>query len=176
MSDMAENDEFCAVCGWRGEDNEAGCLPVGFILQRRYIIGACRRIRSADIQYIAWDALFSQKVFVMEYFPDAETRQLANTNKWASHRDIIPTLLSAATGVKSGISKGRNLFAKEKIPDGAVSFISWDNNGFTIGDKWHGDTLQRSDSCTNEQIEMGEIARAQRALSELIVREGLIAK
>lgn len=79
-------------------------------------------------------------------------------------------------GVKSGISKGRNLFAKEKIPDGAVSFISWDNNGFTIGDKWHGDTLQRSDSCTNEQIEMGEIARAQRALSELIVREGLIAK
>ncbi len=42
--------------------------------------------------------------------------------------------------------------------------------------KWHGDTLQRSDSCTNEQIEMGEIARAQSALSELIVREGLIAK
>lgn len=70
MSDMAEKDEICAVCGWGGEDNEEGCLSVGTILQRRYIIGACRRIRSADIQYIAWDALFSQKVFVMEYFPE----------------------------------------------------------------------------------------------------------
>lgn len=147
---------------------------------------------NARLKYIVdgnWHHVYG--VPIVFWIPDAETRQLANTNKWASHRDIIPTLLSAATGAKSGISKGRNLFAKEKIPDGAVSFISWDNNGFTIGDaglvtlkggnsydcyKWHGDTLQRSDSCTNEQLEMGEIARAQRALSELIVREGLIAK
>ncbi len=87
MSDMAENDEFCAVCGWRGEDNEAGCLPVGFILQRRYIIGACRRIRSADIQYIAWDALFSQKVFVMEYFPEQIAGRLSDGQVQAEEKD-----------------------------------------------------------------------------------------
>lgn len=146
---------------------------------------------NARLKYIVegnWHHVYG--VPIIFWIPDAEIRQLANTNKWASHRDIIPTLLSVSTGAKVGITKGRNLFAKE-IPDGAVSFISWDNNGFTIGDaglvtlkggnaydcyKWNGDTLQRSDFCTNEQIKIGEIARAQRALCEMIVREGLIKK
>lgn len=70
MSEIAENANVCAVCGWNGEENEEGCLPAGSILQGRYIIGTCRGIRCADIQYIAWDALFSQKVFIMEYFPE----------------------------------------------------------------------------------------------------------
>ncbi len=69
MSEMAGKDEICALCGWDGQDNEEGCLPAGTILQGRYIIGTCRKIRIADIQYIAWDALFSRKVYVMEYFP-----------------------------------------------------------------------------------------------------------
>jgi len=70
MSEMPENDDTCSVCGWNGGENEESCLPAGTILQGRYIIGICRKIRRADIQYIAWDALFSQKVFVMEYFPE----------------------------------------------------------------------------------------------------------
>ena len=69
MSEMARKDEICPLCGWDGQDNQEGCLPAGTILQGRYIIGTSRRMRIADIQYIAWDALFSRKVYVMEYFP-----------------------------------------------------------------------------------------------------------
>ncbi len=70
MAEMSRNDDICPICGWDGQGNEMECLPAGTILQGRYIIGTSRRIRSADIQYIAWDALFEQKVFVMEYFPE----------------------------------------------------------------------------------------------------------
>lgn len=69
MSEIPGGESVCPVCGWDGSENDARCLPAGTILQGRYIVGTCRNIRSADIQYIAWDALFARNVFIMEYFP-----------------------------------------------------------------------------------------------------------
>lgn len=146
---------------------------------------------NARLKYIVegnWHHVFG--VPIIFWIPDDEVKQFADTSRWASHRDIIPSLLSIATNEKIDRVKGRNLFAKD-IPDGAVSFITWDNAGFTIGDsglvvlkggdsyecyEWKEDSLQRSAECSKDQLEMGKIARAQRSLSELIVRGGSIKK
>lgn len=82
--------------------------------------------------------------------------------------------------------KRRNLFAKD-IEEGAVSFIGWSGSGFVIGkpgmvtlnDKnlecygWQDDKLVKVERCSKEQEKMGKEARAQRAISEYIVRSGL---
>lgn len=89
MSEMAVKDLACPLCGWGGEENEAGCLPIGTILQGRYIIGVCRNIRSADIQYIAWDALFSRKVYVMEYFPEEIAQRFTSTQVNTDDEELL---------------------------------------------------------------------------------------
>ncbi len=89
---------------------------------------------NARLKYIVegnWHHVFG--VPIIFWIPDDEVKQFADTSRRASHRDIIPSLLSIATNEKIDRVKGRNLFAKD-IPDGAVSFITWDNAGFTIGD------------------------------------------
>ncbi len=90
------------------------------------------------------------------------------------------------TGKILGNEKGRNLFAKD-IEEGAVSFIGWSGSGFVIGKPgmvtlngkklecygWQDDKLIKAEHCSKEQEKMGKEARAQRAISEFIVRKGL---
>ena len=69
----------------------------------------------------------------------------------------------------------------------AVSFIGWSGAGFVIGKpgmvtlngknlecyNWQDDKLIKAERCSKEQETMGKEARAQRAISEFIVRKGL---
>lgn len=131
-----------------------------------------------------WHHVFG--VPVLFWLPDQQLKSSADTDRWVSHRDIIPTLLAMSTGKVLGNEKGRNLFAKD-IQEGAVSFIGWSGSGFVIGKpgmvtlngknlecyNWRDDKLVKTESCSKAQEEMGKDARAQRAISEYIVREGL---
>ena len=126
---------------------------------------------------------------VLFWLPEGKEKYSADPDNWVSHRDIIPTLLSLAGIGGSDPVKGRNLFDSDSA-DGAVSFINWGGNkGFTIGKagmvslkggnefdcfSWTQDDLVRESTCTKEQIAIGEIARAQRALSEYVVRKGML--
>lgn len=133
-----------------------------------------------------WHHVF--RVPIMFWLPDAKLKAAADPQKWVAHRDIIPTLLALAAGKQLGADKGRNLFAKG-IEDGAVSFIGWSGEGFVIGqpgmvtlngqklgcyDWQKDDKLAKTDHCSPEQEKMGKAARAQRAISEYIVRKGLV--
>ena len=123
---------------------------------------------------------------VLFWLPDQQLKSSADSDRWVSHRDIIPTLLAISTGKILGNEKGRNLFAKD-IEEGAVSFIGWSGAGFVIGKpgmvtlngknlecyNWQDDKLIKADRCSKEQEKMGKEARAQRAISEYIVRKGL---
>lgn len=123
---------------------------------------------------------------VLFWLPDQQLKSSADSDRWVSHRDIIPTLLAMSTGKILGNEKGRNLFAKD-IEEGAVSFIGWSGAGFVIGKpgmvtlngknlecyNWQDDKLIKADRCSKEQEKMGKEARAQRAISEYIVRKGL---
>lgn len=123
---------------------------------------------------------------VLFWLPDQKLRASVDTNRWVSHRDILPSLLVMSTGKVLGNEKGRNLFAKD-IEEGAVSFIGWSGSGFVIGKPgmvtlngkklecygWQDDKLIKAEHCSKEQEKMGKEARAQRAISEFIVRKGL---
>lgn len=131
-----------------------------------------------------WHHVFG--VPVLFWIPDQQLKLSVNSDRWVSHRDIIPTLLAMSTGKTLGNEKGRNLFAKD-IEEGAVSFIGWSGAGFVIGKpgmvtingknlecyNWQDDKLIKAERCTKEQVTMGKEARAQRAISEYIVRKGL---
>ena len=131
-----------------------------------------------------WHHVFG--VPVLFWLPDQQVKSSANSDRWVSHRDIVPTLLAMATGKILGNEKGRNLFAKD-VKEGAVSFIGWSGSGFVIGKpgmvtlngknlecySWHEDKLVKAERCSNEQETMGKEATAQRAISEFIVRKGL---
>lgn len=131
-----------------------------------------------------WHHVFG--VPVLFWIPDQQLKVSVNSDRWVSHRDIIPTLLAMSTGKTLGNEKGRNLFAKG-IEEGAVSFIGWSGAGFVIGKpgmvtlngknlecyNWQDDKLVKAERCSKEQEKMGKEARAQRAISEFIVRKGL---
>lgn len=131
-----------------------------------------------------WHHVFG--VPVLFWLPDQNLKASVDTDRWVSHRDILPSLLAMSTGKILGNEKGRNLFAKD-TEEGAVSFIGWSGSGFVIGKpgmvtlngknlecyNWRDDKLVKAESCSNEQETMGKEARAQRAISEYIVRKGL---
>lgn len=131
-----------------------------------------------------WHHVFG--VPVLFWLPDQNLKASVDTDRWVSHRDILPSLLAMSTGKILGNEKGRNLFAKD-IEEGAVSFIGWSGSGFVIGKPglvtlnsknlecygWQDDRLVKVERCSKEQEKMGKEARAQRAISEYIVRKGL---
>ncbi|MDD3253285.1 MAG: hypothetical protein PHV18_12085 [Lachnospiraceae bacterium] len=76
MEEYEEEQAECPFCGWFKAEKKDEALEPGSILQGRYIVGTVRRRNCADILYIGWDALFSRKVFIEEYFPKSRTYRL----------------------------------------------------------------------------------------------------
>lgn len=123
--------------------------------------------------------------------PDSwdDVRAKADTTRWVSHRDIFPSILGMVLGVPPKIHEGRDLFSNETF-DLALSFTTFGDKGFAIGSwgavglnnggqvtcmRWNGDRLDLLDVCTGELKLMTDAARAQRALSDYQVREGVLA-
>lgn len=71
MEEYEEQNAICPLCGWDGSWKKGEWLEPGSILQGRYIIGTARTRNPADMLYIGWDALFSRKVLIEEYFPQS---------------------------------------------------------------------------------------------------------
>lgn len=69
MEEYTEELEQCPYCGFSCEEEKGQWLEPGSILQSRYIVGVRRRQKQSYILYLGWDALFSRKVFIQEYFP-----------------------------------------------------------------------------------------------------------
>lgn len=125
------------------------------------------------------------------WLPDSwdDVRAKADTTRWVSHRDIFPSILGMVLGVPPKIHEGRDLFSNETF-DLALSFTTFGDKGFAIGSwgavglnnggqvtcmRWNGDRLDLLDVCTGEFKLMADAARAQRALSDYQVREGVLA-
>lgn len=75
MEEYEEQHAVCPVCGWDEDTPKGEWLEPGSILQGRYIIGTLRSRNPADMLYIGWDALFSRRVLVAEYFPGSRVRR-----------------------------------------------------------------------------------------------------
>lgn len=69
MEEYGEELNDCPACGHLESQEKGPWLEPGNILQGRYIVGALRFRSSVDFLYIGWDALFSRKVMIQEFFP-----------------------------------------------------------------------------------------------------------
>ncbi len=130
-----------------------------------------------------------QSVPLIFWLPDGLSTVSYDPQLWAGHRDIFPTMKSLVLGLPPALWQGRNLFAREKN-DGVYAFTGLGTDGFAIGqagavalDK----TQYRcfdvdkalinrtvSKECTPAQKRLGDLARAQRALTDFIVRQGVL--
>jgi len=81
-----EDTKICSICGHDFlSNNPTGCLPIGYVLLGRYVIGKALDFTSDGIVYIAWDNGKNAAVSVKEYFPiDIAGR---NSDKTVSYSD-----------------------------------------------------------------------------------------
>lgn len=63
-------EKICPICGYDSSaQNSADCLPVKFVLAKRYTVGQAKHRNGEGITYIGWDNSESAVVTVKEYFP-----------------------------------------------------------------------------------------------------------
>lgn len=111
---------------------------------------------------------------------------------WASHRDIFPTMKSLVLGQAPAPQEGRDLFSPEdrrNVP--ASTFTGIGQYGFSISRagiagfseggrlscyEWTtpaGMTAIKPAACSDELVREGNLARAQRAVDDYLIRESL---
>ena len=63
-------EKICPICGYDStKQNADDCLPIGFVLGKRYMLGQTKHRNGEAVTYIGWDNSESSVVTVREYFP-----------------------------------------------------------------------------------------------------------
>lgn len=63
-------EKICPICGYDSASrNPDVCLPVGFTLDNRYMVGQAKKRNGEGITYIGWDNADDTAVSIREYFP-----------------------------------------------------------------------------------------------------------
>ena len=63
-------EKICPICGYDSASrNPDVCLPVGFTLDNRYMVGQAKKRNGEGITYIGWDTADDTAVSIREYFP-----------------------------------------------------------------------------------------------------------
>ncbi len=131
-------------------------------------------------------AHYTQGVPLIFWLPADVKPAAADTTRWASHRDIFPTVKALALGKTPTLWQGRNLFSGEAF-DAAHTFFALGRDGFAIGRAgvaavdgaqmrcfaWRNDRLEAA-ACTAELAKLAQAARAQRAMADYVVRLGVL--
>ena len=99
MKCMCEQEEgrFCTQCGYDREGrNPERALPVGSVLENKYLIGAVIGEGGFGITYAAWDMLIKTGVAIKEYFPSELVTRDAALAEGNSALDL--TLIQGSAG------------------------------------------------------------------------------
>lgn len=129
---------------------------------------------------------YTQGVPVIFWLPQ-ELQTSADETRWVSHRDIFPTLKALVLGKTPSDYQGRNVFSEEDF-DMAHTFFGLGKDGFAVGKAgavsvdgaqfrcfvWQNDRLVPASVCNKSLTVMGQAARAQRALTDYVVRAGIL--
>ena len=71
MTDKGEA-KVCPHCGFdNGQENGAPFLPMGTVLQERYLVGKAQSSNSEGVTYCAYDITLKSKVMLREFFPQS---------------------------------------------------------------------------------------------------------
>lgn len=131
-------------------------------------------------------AHYTQGVPLIFWLPSDAKPATADMTRWASHRDIFPTVKALALGKTPALWQGRNLFSGEPF-DAAHTFFALGRDGFAIGRAgaaavdgaqtrcfaWRNDRLEAA-ACAAELAKLAQAARAQRAMADYAVRLGVL--
>lgn len=113
MEEYQEKDTVCPYCGCKeNPDTPEGVMEPGSILRGRYIIGAVKRQDEADILYMGWDALFTRKVLIMEYFPENMVCRMEN----GAIKVLSSENEAFFSGLREFITSGRRLIILDETP------------------------------------------------------------
>ena len=114
-----------------------------------------------------------------------------SASRWASHRDIFPTLKALALGGAPLPQEGRNLFGAPEPGIPAVTFTGPGKRGSAVSAEgavavgaggalqcygWSGDSLVARDRCGPELERQGNAARAQIGIADYTVRSSVLRK
>ena len=70
MNPLPEGRSACGICGYpAGGQNPDGYLQVGVALSDRYICGRALSVSGDATQYIGWDEIAKQPVYIREFMP-----------------------------------------------------------------------------------------------------------
>ena len=70
MEEIEEAEKTCPYCGFaQTGQNKEGLLPVGTVLQGRYIVGRAIGNGGFGVTYIGLDGQLNRKIAVKEFFP-----------------------------------------------------------------------------------------------------------
>ena len=63
-------EKICPICGYDStKQNPENFLPIGFVLDKRYMVGQAKHSNGEGITYIGWDNSEASIVTIREYFP-----------------------------------------------------------------------------------------------------------
>ena len=129
-----------------------------------------------------------QSVPVIFWLPSDVPTAAYEPERWVGHRDILPTMKAIALGMTPSPWQGRNVFSDTR--DGVYAFSGVARDGFAIARAGavgiDGVNITCFDvskalisetkaiPCTAEQKALGAAARAQRALTDYVVRLGVL--
>ncbi len=134
--------DTCPYCGYRDGSTQdiSTALLTGTILQGRYIVGTVIKVRSVDVFYHGWDALFDRKVCIQEYLPCS----LAEHDKSSQVSVFEGSEETFQRGLKLFIRDGRELIRLYREPDIVTVHACFEENGtaYTILDREERDTLE----------------------------------
>ena len=130
-----------------------------------------------------------QAVPLLFWLPDGVSATGYDADRWVGHRDIFPTMKAIALDKAPEPWQGRNLF-EDYVPDGIYAFTGMGNDGFAIGragavavdgTNYRCYAVDKSKisqttaiNCTPPLRQLGDFARAQRALADYVVRRGVL--
>jgi len=70
MSSVAAEATNCPNCGYNGkQQNDPKCLPIGFRLAGRYVVGMRKSEDGNSVSYVGFDCMLNKPVEVREFFP-----------------------------------------------------------------------------------------------------------
>lgn len=85
MNSVPSDAVNCPNCGYNGkQQNEINCLPIGYRLGGRYIVGMCKNRDGDSASYVGFDCTLNRPVEVREFLPtsgcmrDTETMNLVH--------------------------------------------------------------------------------------------------
>ncbi len=128
MEEIQENMPTCPHCGFeQAAQNPAGLLPVGTVLQGRYIVGKSIGNGGFGVTYIGLDSQLKRKIAIKEFFPNTLARRVdAGVDVTVSNQEDATRFQN---GLDQFLAEAKHLASLSNIPGIVYIYNYFHDNG-----------------------------------------------